>query len=213
MVEIFGTFVGWALIVFATEALWRKKLLRGEYARKAVHISLATWIAFLPYYLSWTEIKIMAVFGLAALVLNRAFNIFKSVYDIKRQTWGDIIGPAAMLIVALFEPSKVLFALVVLHIGLGDGLAAVIGTRFGRGNQYKILGYTKSVAGTTAFFVTSIGITSFLIAFSDIGSLAQLWPMVVVMAAATTLVENISVYGADNASIALTSVIVFNLFV
>jgi dolichol kinase len=43
-------------------------------------------------------------------------------------------------------------------MSLADGLAAVIGTRYGNRQKYLVLGYTKSVLGTLTFFVVSLGI-------------------------------------------------------
>ncbi len=213
MIEIAVTLVGWAIVVLLAEFLWWKKILRGEYARKLIHILLSLSIAFLPIYLSWDEMFILAGIGMLALVFLRVTKIFSGMYDIERKSWGEFLGPLAIAAVALTEPSKLLFAAVVLHIGLADGLAAIIGTRYGRRNRYKVFGYFKSVAGTATFFVASLLITAGLIIVGDMGPWLSMIPLLLLLPAITTLAENIGIYGVDNALIALVTYIVFSSLV
>ena len=47
---------------------WKKKILKGEYARKFVHITSATFVATWPLFLSQIEIAIISVMFIVALV-------------------------------------------------------------------------------------------------------------------------------------------------
>lgn len=210
MIEIAATLVGWAVVVLVAELLWWKKILQGEYARKLVHILLSLSIALLPFYLTWNEMFLIAGVGLLALMVIRTTKMFSGMYDIERKSWGDFLGPLAIALVALTEPSKLLFAAVVLHIGLADGLAAIIGTRFGRNNRYRVFGYYKSIVGTVTFFVASLLITSGLILAGDIGPLSTVITLLLLLPSVTTLAENIGIYGVDNALIALVTYVVFS---
>jgi phytol kinase len=212
MFILISTLAAWSLIILAVELIWRRGKLKGEYARKTVHILLSVSLAFMPLYLSWNMIKIGAVLSLIGVLLLRTTNLIQSVYDVKRSSWGDVVGPAAIAIIAFLEPSKSLFAAVVLHIGLADGLAAVIGTRFGRNNQYTVLGNKKSWAGTTTFIICSFMITLGLILFGPPLGFATLWPLLILLPLATSLVENFGVYGSDNALIALTVTLLWQLW-
>lgn len=213
MFEIIATIVLWAGILLFSELLWRMKIIKGEYARKAVHILISLSIAFTPYYLSWQQIQLLGTIGLAGAIGVRLSGLFKGAYDIKRKSLGDIFGPAAILAVAFMEPHPALFMAVMLHTGVADGVAAIVGTSYGEGNSYKVLGYTKSVAGTAGFFATSLLATAGLIAFGGIGSFGELWPLLIILPLATTIIENIGVYGVDNVLITLVTVAIFSRFI
>lgn len=213
MLEIIATLSSWAIALLLSEYLWRKKLMRGEYARKTVHILISLSIASTPYYLSWNLIQMLGGLGLAAVIFMRLTHFFKSTYDIPRKSWGDIIGPLSILLLAFLEPPAIIFVAVMLHTGLADGLAAIIGTKYGKGNGYKVMGYDKSLAGTFAFFLTSVVATAGIIAFGNIGSIGSVWILLVIVPIATTIIENIGVYGIDNALITLMTTVVFYQFI
>lgn len=48
------------LLVLVTEILWRSKHYSNELTRKFIHISLGTFAAFWPWFLSWNQIYILA---------------------------------------------------------------------------------------------------------------------------------------------------------
>jgi dolichol kinase len=213
MLEIIATVFLWATILLATELLWRLKLLRGENARKTVHIIISISIALTPYYLSWQQIQLLGGIGVFGAVVVRFSGLFRGAYDIARKSWGDIIGPIAILVVAFLEPHPAIFLAIMMHTGVADGIAAIVGTRYGKANSYKILGYTKSIAGTAAFFVTSLVATMGIILFADVGSLNSLWPLLVLLPVGTTFIENIGVYGIDNALVTAVTFIVCSQFI
>lgn len=201
----------WSAIVVVSELLWRRKLLSGEYARKAVHISMSISIAFMPFYLTWGQILMAGLIGLSALVAMRYTPFFNSLYDIQRTSWGDLLAPLVVVVLALLQPPAVLFAIVVLHVGVADGLAAVIGTRYGQSNSYSVLGYRKSLAGTGAFFISSLLITGGFLVSGGLGNVSDAWPLLILLPLATTIVENFGVYGVDNALVALAAAITYAL--
>lgn len=207
-----STLAAWSLVILVVELLWRGGKLKGEYARKTVHILLSVSLAFMPLYLSWNWIKVGGIVSVLSALVMRRSKLIKSVYDVKRSSWGDVMGPIAITLIAFFEPSRSLFAAVVLHIGLADGLAAVVGTKFGRSNSYKLLGNNKSLAGTGTFLLCSFFITLGLIMFGPALGFAALWPLLILVPVLTTLVENFGIYGSDNALIALTVTVLWQLW-
>jgi dolichol kinase len=213
MLEIIITLIGWAVALLLTEYLWHKRVVRGEYSRKLVHILISISIAFTPYYLSWRQIQVIGAVGLVAIVFMRVTHLFKSTYDIQRKSWGDVIGPASIILLAFFEPPAIIFVAVMLHTGVADGVAAIIGTKYGKTNRYKVFGYSKSLAGTGAFFVTSLLATVGLVAFGNLGEFSELIALILIVPIATTIVENIGVYGIDNALITFLTAVVFCQFI
>ena len=84
-----------------------------------------------------------------------------------------------------------------LIMGVGDGLAALVGTKWGK-HKYKVFKVgVKSVEGTFSMFVASFLVVYFL---SPCGVLVALF-----VALFSSLVENISPSGVDNATVPILS--------
>jgi dolichol kinase len=132
------------------------------------------------------------------------------LYDIKRKSVGDIVGPLAILAVTFVEPSRLLFVLVILHTGLADGLAALVGTRYGKKNRFKVFGTDKSVAGSLTFFMSSLVILATAIVLTQDGLLTT--PFLVIVPFVTTFAELIGSYGLDNVFIIGSMLLVARLF-
>jgi dolichol kinase len=86
------------------------------------------------------------------------------------------------------------YAVALLHMSLADGLAAVVGDRYGHGSTYHIFGTKKSRLGTLTFLCVSLAI---LVAFSvQQGVSLGIWlPLI---AAGATILENFAIRGLDN---------------
>lgn len=199
-------------IIFLTlvlnEYLWRKKLLHGEAARKFVHILIGMWGAFWPFYLEWAEIVFICALAVAFFGIMRIVPYFKSFYDIKRKSYGDIIGPATIGLLALIQPSVWVFTAAVLHIALADGFAAVIGTKYGWRRQYKILGNIKSIIGTAVFWTVSLGILASGAILAEPGLNGLSLFVLLWLSAGAAYLENISPFGLDNLFVPLLIVAV-----
>ncbi len=137
-----------------------------------------------------------------AIVFLRLTGTARSFFAVKRRTVGDILGPLTIGILAFFNPPVVLFSLVVLHVTLADGMAAVIGARFGESTGYSVLGYKKSIAGTLTCFMFSFFIMVGTFIFGHFSGKVPIESLFVIPLI-VTLVENISVMGIDNTLIAL----------
>ena len=80
-------------------------------------------------------------------------------------------------------------------MSLADGLAAVLGVRYGRHNKYHVLGHLKSVVGTSTFFIVSLC----LLVGYDLYSVAGIsLPAAMAGALIATAVENLAPLGLDN---------------
>lgn len=166
-----------------------------EFSRKFVHITVGSFVAFWPFFLSWNQIIFLSAAFLAGVAVSRYLNIFQAIHSVQRPTWGEVFFAAAVGIVALVAQSKGIYAAAVLQMSLADGLAAVIGTRFGKGNSYKVFGATKSVVGTLTFFVTS---SALLIGYSVVTEAYLPLAFLIALAIGTSFIENLGVGGLDN---------------
>lgn len=188
------------ILLLASEYLWRRKRYHPELARKFVHISVGTFVAFWPFFLSWPQIELLSLAFLVVVVISKYLHIFQAVHSVQRPTWGEALFAIVVGVLAFTTSSKWIYAAALLQMSLADGLAAVVGTRYGRGNSYKVFGYTKSVAGTLTFFVVSflILLGYQAISGSDI-SLAAIFGLTL----GATVLENVLVRGFDNLIIPL----------
>ena len=177
-----------------SEWLWRYGGLDSEYTRKFVHISVGTFVCFWPLFLSRQEIIVLSGAFIAVVAISEKLHLFKAIHSVQRPTWGEICFAASVGLLAILAPNNWIYAAALLHMGLADGLAAVIGTRFGRSSRYYIAGHPKSGAGTATFFIVSLGI---LTGYSAI-SATPLGLWVLAAAAGATVLENFAIRGLDN---------------
>lgn len=190
LVAVFG-------ILLVAELLWNKNVLKGEAGRKFVHISVGTFVAFWPFYMSLNYIKLIALAFLVVVLLTRYLNIFKVVHAVDRRSWGDVMFAIGIGIAAVLSKSDLVFTAAVLHLSLADGLAAIVGNIIKNNHPYKILGYNKSVAGSLAFWAVSVLIIcSVMIAAQT--PFGVMLAYAVILPIAATAAENIGINGLDN---------------
>ncbi len=203
MLNILISLTAILIILIISELMWRQHKLSDELTRKTVHVSVAVFVAFWPYYMSYHQIQLVAVAFLIGIIVSRYLHIFRGILHVKRKTYGDLFFPLSILILALLEPSKLVFTIALLHIGLSDGIAALVGKRLGKKNQYKIFGQTKSVAGTITFIVISLGILVTAKLLNPNDTIGLSWLNVIILPPILAFVENVSAYGADDLTIPL----------
>jgi len=199
MLGVLVCLVGIVAILGISELLWRAKILHGELQRKFVHITGGTFAAGWPWLVSWQTIQLLGMALLAGVLLNRykKFSHFKD--GVKRESYGDIFSALAIILCATLTNEPIFYALAILHLALADGLAAVIGTSYGRAWRYLVFRQTKTVIGSMTFWFVSVCIlgaavlfTSELISFDSYAALLLVLPPVL------TALENLSVLGLDN---------------
>lgn len=190
-------------IILLTQYLWARKQLRGEAARKFAHMAIGSFVATWTLYASYDVIQATLLLTLFGVLFVRVTNVAPSLSDVKRSTVGDVLAPVVILLVALLEPTRTVFSVVVLHIALADGLAALIGSRFGHKRSYNIARQKKSLLGTLTFFVVSVCIMAIAVLFQPAVDASLLIMYLLVVPFVTTIFENISPYGLDNVTVPL----------
>jgi phytol kinase len=199
MLTILAVAVVFLILVFA-EWLSRYKGVHSELTRKIVHVLVGLFVAFWPFFLSWRQIQVLSIMFLVAVLISIKLNIFGSIHAVSRNALGEVLFAVIIGILAFISSDPWIFAAAMLHLSLADGLAAVIGLAYGDSNSYRIMGRTKSLAGSLAFFFTSIVIMVWYVAFSgsEPNAITMLWLPVV-----ATIAENLSGEGTDNLVIPL----------
>jgi dolichol kinase len=187
-------------VLLIAEYLSRFKGVHSELTRKFVHILVGMFVAFWPFFLGWGQIQFLSIAFLVVVGLSVKFHIFRSIHAVERNTMGEVLFALVIGILALIVTNKWVFAASMLHLSLADGLAAVVGLGWGDHNKYKILGHTKSIAGSLTFFFVSILIMVWYSYFSHRPADAAILIGLPVIA---TAVENIAIRGTDNLAIPL----------
>lgn len=187
------------ILVFA-EYLSRYKGVHSELTRKIVHILVGMFVAFWPFFLSWRQIQFLSLLFLVTVLISIKLKIFNSIHAVSRNSMGEILFAVVIGVLATISTDQWVFAAAMLHLSLGDGLAAIIGLAYGEHNSYRLLGRTKSLAGSLAFFFASLAIMFWYVSFSgsEPSAVSMLWLPVI-----ATVAENLSGEGTDNLVIPL----------
>jgi dolichol kinase len=198
MLEIALCLLGVFILLVATQELFWKKYLQGEYLRKFLHITVGCFVAIWPWLISWQAIQFISLAMLIGVLVNHRFKIVKFNH-IKRKTYGDILFAAVILAASIITTNKVFFALAILQMSLADGFAAVIGEKYGRPWRYKIFNQTKTVLGSMTFWFVSLCVLAAGALFAhDVISFKNYVLVLILLPPLLTYLENISVYGTDN---------------
>lgn len=178
-----------------------------EILRKIVHIGtgnvilLAWWLNMPP------SIGITAsILASAITLLSYRFSILPGINSVGRQSLGTFFYSVSFgILVACFwylqQPQYA--ALGILVMTWGDGLAALIGQRFGK-HKYKVFGGQKSWEGSLTMTVVSY-IVSSLILLGVQGNISSTWIISLVVALVATGLEAVSFLGIDNLTVPLGS--------
>lgn len=178
-----------------------------EIVRKVVHIGtgnviLLAWWLHIPAWVGITA----SILASAVTLLSYKLPILPGINSVGRQSLGTFFYAVSIgLLVAWFwgvqQPQYA--ALGILVMTWGDGLAALIGQRFGK-HPYKVWGMSKSWEGSVTMAVVSYIVTS-LIFLGVQGNVWQTWVVAIAVALVATGLEAFSKYGIDNLTVPLGS--------
>ncbi len=178
-----------------------------EVVRKVVHIGTGNVILF-----AWW-LHIPAIVGVGASILasiitllSYRFPILPGINSVGRKSLGTFFYAVSIgILVAWFwtinRPQYAVLGILVMT--WGDGLAAIIGQKFGK-HPYRIWENQKSWEGSGTMALVSF-IVSSLIFLSVQGNNWQTWVVSLVVAVVATILEAFSVYGIDNLTVPLGS--------
>jgi dolichol kinase len=187
MIAFLGAAIYFLALFVAIEIAGRKKRIEREISRKAAHVIAGVSAAFLPYYLSYVEIILLATTFLVVMVLSRRLHIFNTIHDVDRHSYGEILFPVAVGSMAFFFPDNATYMYGMLVMAVGDGFAAIVGGMYGK-RKYKVGNERKSYLGSSMVLAAAL-IFGFL--------LFGKWE-VLPAALVLTAVEAVCLKGTDN---------------
>ncbi len=197
---------GTGVILLSGEYFSRKRILKGEFARKYVHILTATFVAFWPLFLSHYQIAILSLLFAAMVVTVQKFKVLRSFKAVRRTTYGEIWYALGIGLVALLFQDDAIFSIAILQMALADGFAAVVGVGLGKkAIRYRYKNINKSIAGSMTFLLISFILNLFywFALNSDALGASTISPALPVLLSASsaiilTFVEIVAPKGSDN---------------
>lgn len=186
------------VILFMSEVLWRLRLIKGEAGRKFVHIIIGTFVAFWPFLMSFKAIQLVSAALLAGIIISRQLGIFHAIHEVRPKAWGEILFAVSIGLLPFIGPSRLVFTAAVLHMSLADGLAGLIGTRYGASTRFHVFGQPKSLVGSLAFALTSYAIVLGFFKASRVAGIADINSIVLILPVLATLIETVAAKGTDN---------------
>jgi phytol kinase len=204
----FGIVAIWMVLVFSGAAIVRHFRGHSELVRKIVHIGtgnviLLAWGLKLSLWLCLAvSIAVILVTGLSYFV-----PVLPILESVGRKTHGVFYYAVSIgLLVAVFWSLGLpQFAVIgVLVMTWGDGLAALIGKRFGK-RVYRFNGNKRTLEGSAAMLVVSYAIALLVLSLSTGGSSLSTWLIPLPIAIVATVLEAVSPGGTDNLTVPISS--------
>jgi phytol kinase len=198
----------WLAIVGLLAVILQRWTDDPEIVRKVVHIGtgniiLLAWWLKIP---AWVGISASVLFSLVTL-LSYVLPILPGINSVGRKSLGTFFYAVSIgLLIALFwQDAPQYTAIGILTMTWGDGLAALVGQRWGK-HPYRLMGMQKSWEGSLAMALTSYGVSS-LVLWGIQGSCWQTWVIPIGVALLATSLEAFSKLGIDNLTVPLGSAI------
>ena len=214
MLAVFACLSGVLAILVLEEIFYKNKILEGEYLRKFVHITAGSFIALWPWLIDWYHLQLIGLAMAAFIWLNHRIKRIHASGDVHRKTYGFYLFALTVAVTPFLTHNKIIFALALLNMALADGIAAVAGTAYGRKYEYTIFHHVKSVVGTMAFWLVSLGILGcgllFLQASLDFGNY---FVLILILPPLLAALENVAVFGLDNIVVPVALVLTLRLIV
>ena len=116
-----------------------------------------------------------------------------------------------IILTSLFFPDPTVYALAVINLGMADGFAAIIGTKYGR-IKYDVFGSTKSLIGMLTSFIVVIisGLLFWMLAVDYKPDMVFIGMHIVATAAVVSGLEFVSFKGLDNLTIPLATGLLYS---
>jgi phytol kinase len=201
-------------IIGAAEGLRRWRGYSSDFTRKVIHIGVGMLSWALPFLFTspWPFVVACAAF-MVINYLDYRYGFFAAMASTDRSNLGTVYFPFAAAVVALlFWDRLPLMVAALMPLTWGDGLAPVVGRAFGR-HPYTVLGHRRTLEGSAGFFVAAFLFTWLALWLvggpPDLNPAAALLPALVV-SAATTLVEAVSIWGLDNLTITAVAILLLS---
>ncbi len=141
----------------------------------------------------------IALFITIGLLINYKINLIPAIEDVERKSIGTILYGASITILLMLYWPKYEGGVTagILSMAFGDGAAGLIGPQI-YSPKWKLLGQTKSIAGTLAMaIIVSITLTSICLASGINLEVSK----IIVLTISAIILEQFSPWGIDNITV------------
>jgi len=212
MLAVITCLAGIFAILVIEEIFYKRKILQGEYLRKFVHISAGSFIAFWPWLISWRAIQLIGVLMVVIIWLNHRLKTFHASGEVERKTYGFYLFALAVIVTPFLTHNKIFFVLAMLNMAIADGMAAIIGTAYGKRYEYRVFNQLKTVVGTMAFWFVSFCILGVgLLYLHDSLSFTHYALLLILLPPILAGLENLGGLGSDNVIVPVAVVLALQL--
>jgi dolichol kinase len=184
--------------------------VNAELSRKSVHLGSCLLIAFYPRFgVNRRELAWIAIGFLFALAALRKSRLLRAIHLVKRRSWGDLLLPLSVFVLACSGASQQAFLAAYLVLGVADAAASVIGSRYGR-RPLPLLRMSKTWLGSAAFLTSCLIMLSLSVLTGD--PLSRLRAgTIVALSLSLTVVEAVCSGGTDNLFVPLSAALFFDV--
>lgn len=197
-----------SLIGFA-EFLRRWRSYSSGFTRKVIHIGVGMLAWALPFLFNEPWLFIIACVAFMIInLLDWRYGFFASMSSSSRSNLGTVYFPlAAAVVTYVYWDTPPIMVAALMPLTWGDGLAPVIGRRYGK-HPFEIGSTLRSVEGSMGFFLAAF--TATWLALWIIPGLPVITPGEALLPALmvgtlTALVEAITIWGLDNLTVTATA--------
>ncbi|MEI6222827.1 MAG: hypothetical protein WCP97_08760 [bacterium] len=166
MLKLFIVLVLFSLVFLLAEILYALKVAP-YITRKVAHVGSGFVAASLPYFVDFrTTLGIGVVFFLV-LAFSKGKKLLRSIHEIDEDSIGAVLFPLSIAATAFvfWNSTVAIFQWATLVLGVSDGIAGVVGRRFGK-RTFAITG-KKTVEGSLFFFLSAFLILLLAIYFGS----------------------------------------------
>lgn len=198
------TVLGVLVLIAVVTGLEKALGLSKETSRKLIHIGVghSLFVAYAFIETAWIAAAPLLLFVFLNLLSMRN-QMFAVMETQERQSYGTVYYPLALLILVLLSyDNKLALTVGMLALAWGDGMAAVVGSQYGK-HKYRIFGEARSIEGSAAMFGFSfVTIAMALVMMGGLG-LGAAVVNALVLAVVAAVIEALSYRDLDNLLIPL----------
>jgi len=192
------------LLFASAEWLYHRRRVHAEYTRKYVHLSTGVLAMAFPFLFKdhWPVLILCGGF-LVILVLSLRLGLLPSINAVDRKTRGSLLFPIVVygcFLVHRHYGLYIFYYLPILVLAFCDPAAAFVGKRWPWG-RFTLLGHTKTLSGSVAFFVVASLLGVFLFRSAEEAPMGEALVLALLVAASTASAEAVTHWGYDNLTI------------
>lgn len=143
-------------IILISSLFTKAKIFDNESSRKFIHIGVSNcWIILMIFF---DNIWLACIPPIAFILINYIsykYDLLKAMERKEKNSFGTVYFPISILILVLITfwlDMKYVGAVGILILGYGDGLAGLIGKKYGKNKIYK----SKTAEGSIVMFIASL---------------------------------------------------------